>query len=60
MKKEAGSNGENFVVHRRREGHCARYQHERRLDAIATPFDRYREDGSRISQDAPLSNALIV
>lgn len=58
--KEAGQNGGDFVVHPRGEGHYARCQRDRRLNAIATRLDRYHEAGSRISQDAPRSDDRII
>ena len=48
------------MFHLRGEGHHVRYPHERRLNVIATRFNRYREAASRISQDAPLSDDRII
>ena len=59
-KKEARHDGDDFVLHRCGEGHHAGYQNDRRLDAVATCLDRYREAGCRISQDAPSGNDRVI
>ena len=56
LEKEAGHHGDDFVLHRLGEGHYARFQCDRYLNAIATRSDRYGEPASRISEDAPLSD----
>ena len=59
-KTEASHDGDEFVLKRCGEGHHAGYQHDRRLDAVATCLDRYRKAGGRISQGAPLGNDRVI
>ena len=58
--KEVGQNCDDVVVHRREEGYYSRCQNKRRVNAIVTRYDRYREADSSISQDARLSDGQTI
>ena len=59
-KKEAGEDGKWLCEWRRGKGHDARNEHDRGFNPIAAGLYRYRKAGCRISQDAALSDDVVV